>query len=366
MTQLADKKGHHMNVRNGARRRTTALALMSLVTTALAACGGGENSASSSSDSSSTSAETMEARLVVGGEKAMVFMAIPLAQGLGYLEEEGVDLEVIDAGDAGRAVGTLLAGQADFASGAFEHVIKAKEKDQDLVMTALYVKYPAMSLLVGADSVNTIKSIEDLRGKRVGTSSPGSAAHYNLIQLLKVNGMTEKDVELVFAGLSEMPAAIKNGQVVAGMVVDPFTTQAVRAGTGEILFDLGTEKGSQELYDSEYAMSGLMTRAEVIEKDPELVRRVTAAASRALEYIGSHSPREVAEAMPEGYSSDLDTLTAAVEHMQDSFSDGGMMPPEAAETTARVLVENGVVSKKAVADVSSLYDMQFLDRTGGG
>ncbi|MGH3383869.1 MAG: ABC transporter substrate-binding protein, partial [Nocardioidaceae bacterium] len=273
----------------------------------------------------------------------------------------GVDLEVIDAGDAGRAVGTLLAGKADFASGAFEHVIKAREENKDLVMTALYVKYPAMSLVVGSDSADEITSVEDLRGKRVGTSSPGSAAHYNLISLLKSHDMSESDVELVFAGLSEMPAALKNGQVEAGMVVDPFTTQTISDGTGSMLFDLGTEEGSQELYGSEYAMSGLMTQAKTVEENPELAQKVTTAVVRALEYIHTHTPEEVAEAMPDDYSSDKETLTAAVEHMKDAFTENGMMPAEAADTTATVLADNGVVSEKAIEDVPSLYDMQFVE-----
>lgn len=339
-----------------ARRRRSLLTVLALVlVTALTACAGG-------SGATKDAEGRTHARLVVGGEKAMVFMAIPLAEGLGYLDEEGVDLEVIDAGDAGRAVGTLLAGKADFASGAFEHVIKAREEKQDLVMTALYVKYPAMSLIVGADSADSITSVEDLRGKRIGTSSPGSAAHYNLITLLKRNGMTEDDVELVFAGLSEMPAAIQNGQVVAGMVVDPFTTQALQAGTGEMLFDLGTKQGSQELYESEYAMSGLMTQAKTIEENPELVQKVTSAAVRALEYISTHSAQEIADAVPADYSSDKETLTAAIEHMRAAFTVDGMMPSEAALTTARVLADNGVVSDEAISDVPSLYNMDFAEK----
>lgn len=332
--------------------RVSRLACLATVVLVLTACGGGDGG----------SEGEMDARLVVGGEGAMVFMAVPLAEGLGYLEDEGVNLEVIDAGEAGRAISTLLARRAEFASGAFEHVIKAKAEGRDLRMTALYVRYPAMSLLVGADSAGEIQTVEDLRGSKVGTSSPGSAAHYNLLALLKQHGMAESDVELVFAGLSEMPAAIQNNQVEAAMVVDPFTTQALQDGTGEMLFDLGTDEGSTELYGSEYAMSGLMTRQEVIDDNPELVERMNRAVSRALQYIQTHSPEEIAAAVPDRIAPDEEIYAAAIEHMKVAFTESGEMPPEAAQTTVDVLVENGIVPPEATADVDQLYDMQFIEK----
>ena len=81
-----------------------------------------------------------------------------------------------------------------------------------------------------------IKSLADLKGKRVGVGAPGSGTAVHALAILKAAGMDETNVDIQYLNFSECAEGLKNGTLDAGYVVAGTPTSAITdlAGTKDI------------------------------------------------------------------------------------------------------------------------------------
>ena len=87
--------------------------------------------------------------------------------------------------------------------------------------------YPETCQFVVRDD-SGIKSINDLRGKRVAVGAAGSGAEANARQILEAYGLTYDDVEEQFLSFAEGAYAIKDGTVDAAFVTAGYPTASVQ------------------------------------------------------------------------------------------------------------------------------------------
>ena len=73
-----------------------------------------------------------------------------------------------------------------------------------------------------------IKSIADLKGKKVAVGAAGSGAEANARQILAAYGLTYDDIDEQFLSFGEAADALKDGNVDAGVVVAGFPTAAIQ------------------------------------------------------------------------------------------------------------------------------------------
>jgi NitT/TauT family transport system substrate-binding protein len=85
-----------------------------------------------------------------------------------------------------------------------------------------------------------IRSVKDLRGKKVGITQLGSTFHYMLGNLLEQEGLTLGDVEPApLRTLGAMAEALQTRRVDAVLIPQPFAGTAVERGYGRLLFWVG-------------------------------------------------------------------------------------------------------------------------------
>jgi TRAP transporter TAXI family solute receptor len=104
-------------------------------------------------------------------------------------------------------------------SDTLDFAFNAKEafKEPLKAMNAIAVLYPeVIQVVVGAAS--PIKSIADLKGKKVGVGAPGSGTEANFRQLLDAYGMKKEDVNAQFLSFSESAEAYKDKHIDAFIV----------------------------------------------------------------------------------------------------------------------------------------------------
>lgn len=73
-----------------------------------------------------------------------------------------------------------------------------------------------------------IKSIADLKGKKVAVGAAGSGAEANARQILAMHGITYDDIDEQFLSFGEAADALKDGNVDVGVVVAGFPTAAIQ------------------------------------------------------------------------------------------------------------------------------------------
>lgn len=72
-----------------------------------------------------------------------------------------------------------------------------------------------------------IKSVADLRGKKVSIGDPGSGVYFNAIDVLTAAGLTEKDIDAQYQNFDGSADALKDGQIDAAFIVAGAPTAAI-------------------------------------------------------------------------------------------------------------------------------------------
>ena len=87
--------------------------------------------------------------------------------------------------------------------------------------------YPETCQFVTLDSSN-IKSIADLKGKRVAVGAAGSGAEANARQILAAYGITYDDIDAQYLSFGEGASALKDGNVDAAFLTAGYPTASVQ------------------------------------------------------------------------------------------------------------------------------------------
>lgn len=125
-----------------------------------------------------------------------------------------------------------------------------------------------------------ITSIKDLKGKKVAIL-PGSTQEVVILDRLKMEGMSIKDIQPIRITFSDMPAALERGDIDAYVGAEPGPSISVAKGVGRIVeFPYTTPTG---------AVNMVMTTHELMTRDnPELVKVFLTIHRRATEYAMSN------------------------------------------------------------------------------
>jgi NitT/TauT family transport system substrate-binding protein len=132
-----------------------------------------------------------------------------------------------------------------------------------------------------------ISNITGLRGKRVGIW-PGSTQEVFILERLRQNGMTVRDITSVRVPFGEMHAMLSRGDIDAYVGAEPGPGLSLSSGVGELVeFPYGTAMGGLNMI--------FATSEAVIAQDPALVRTMLGIHRRASEHMMANKA-EVAEA----------------------------------------------------------------------
>ncbi|NVO07218.1 MAG: ABC transporter substrate-binding protein, partial [Rhodoferax sp.] len=88
-----------------------------------------------------------------------------------------------------------------------------------------------------------INSVSDLKGKKLA-AAPVSTDHYQLLALIKSQGLTEKDVQVFAIPQPEIVAAYNRGDIDGGFVWDPALTELKKNGKVLVTSKEVAEKGA--------------------------------------------------------------------------------------------------------------------------
>jgi len=246
-------------------------------------------------------------------------------------EKEGIETERLEFKSGGAAIQAFASGSADFCICAADHVIRLNNRGiKARILVGLDAHFPN-ALVTLADS--PITSLRDLKGKKIGITSPGSSTD-NMIrwQIAKEGLNADRDFELVSVGSGiPMLAGLKSGSIDAGIV-----------GNGEII---NSETGAsdplkilidwRELEDAALVIIG---RQEWVDKNPDLARRFVRAQKEASLLI-QRDPKAATLGMKEIYATRPDDyIRKVVESTSRRLSKDGSISSAGFETMTDIVV----------------------------
>jgi NitT/TauT family transport system substrate-binding protein len=202
-----------------------------------------------------------------------------LARDKRFFDEAGVNVELKTFEDPKSRFFALVSGKLDGIATTLD-------------TASLYwsTEHPFRSVLGLDDSkggdgivaVDTIKSIKDLRGKRVAYNK-GSVSHFFLSVLLRQNGLTEKDIQSIQMQQDDAGAAFVAHKVDAAVTWEPWLSRAKKTPGGRILVDSSATPG--------LIVDILLFRSDVIKNHPAAVKGAVQGWFKAVDYW-KHNPDE--------------------------------------------------------------------------
>ena len=305
--------------------------------------------------------ESVSVKLAMGGSKGSILYLPPVfAEQAGLFKDEAIDIELLEFQGGAQAQQALVSGQVDFATMAQEHAVKAKAEGVELVMLAIFWRYPTVALVVDSKYKDQVKTAKDLKGMKIGITSPGSGSHKVLLSILSQAGLSPSDVEIIGTGMPGMPDALAKGQIQAAANYDPYVTKVVNNGQAYLLVDTRTKKDTEALYGGEYPFVGLVTRRDVLESKPELVERVVAAVVRANMFITTNPAEATAAKLSTPVTgSDVNLYVAALKANLEAFSPDGQASEKGIQIVIQSLKQDNVIPANADIKPAEVFDGSF-------
>lgn len=139
----------------------------------------------------------------------------------GYFKRNGLDVTANEVKDAVLHVASISSGRADVTLMSLETALPAMAKGVDLKLIS-GASSNLWQLWTTADSKISStfpQSIRDLKGKKIGVATLGSAGEYTMQKILQAAGMKPADVQFVAYGaaLANAAVALESGKVDAAM-----------------------------------------------------------------------------------------------------------------------------------------------------
>ncbi|MCK5544270.1 MAG: ABC transporter substrate-binding protein [Desulfobulbaceae bacterium] len=293
------------------------------------------------------------------------FLPLDVAVAKGFFEDEGLKPEIIYLRGGTLCAQALISKQVDFSINSISHALKAAAQgNENLRMICLFNKTPGALIVVDSQYKDKVKTVADLKGMRLGVTSHGSISHMILAFLLAKSNVSLDDVEIIKTGTSTFPAALKNGNVDAGITGEPLASMMVEQGDAFVLKRLISAQETEDTFGGPYSLLGLMTRQDLIGSDPELVQKVVNVHLRAMQWINEHSAEEITEALPSDFvGSDPGTYVKTLKLMKAFLSVDGSLSRQGAENVLSSMRISGVFDSTASFNVGDFLNETFLNPT---
>lgn len=136
-----------------------------------------------------------------------------------------------------------------------------------------------------AKAGSDIRTVKDLKGKRVGIW-PGSTQEVFIMERLRMEGLSIKDVTPVRVPFGEMPAMLARGDVDAYVGAEPGPALSITSGAGQLVeYPYSTPMGGLNMI--------FATHEETAARNPDLVRTMLKTHRQAVEFMMANKPAVV-------------------------------------------------------------------------
>ncbi|MCC7346008.1 MAG: ABC transporter substrate-binding protein [Variibacter sp.] len=321
-----------------------------------------------SAPASAQAPEKPSLTLGVGGKGLLYYLPLTLAERLGYLKEQGLDVTITDFGGGAKSLQSLIGGSADVVTGAYEHTIRMQAKGQPIVAVTELGRFPGMVLAVKKSKAAQVKSFKDLKGMKVGVTAPGSSTNFFVNALIAKEGLKPTDISIIgVGGGAGAVAAMKKGDIDAIVNLDPVISKLEHDGDIVILADSRTEDGNMKLFGGNNPAAVVYFKADFIQKNPATVQRVVNAFYKTLKWLEKATPEDVANTVPPEYHlGDRALYLKAVAASRAMYSKDGIVSPAGMKNAYDMLVQFDDELKGATVDLAKTFDDRFVKKAASG
>ena len=316
---------------------------------------------------SAARADTVKVRIGVGGKPLLYYLPLTVAEKKGFFKEEGIEAEINDFGGGARSLQALIGGSVDVVTGAYEHTLRMQAKGQDVRAVCELGRLPAIVIGVRKDLAGTVKSVADLKGRKIGVTAPGSstalAAQFAMIKA----GLKATDAALIgIGGGAGAIAAMKKGEIDAVSHLDPVVAKLEADGDIQVLVDTRTDEGTRLLFGGPNPAAVVYTKQDWIEHHAAAMQKVVNAFAKSLKWLATAKPEEIADLVPPAYHfGDRALYVQAVRNSMPTYSRTGIPSRDGMASVLELVRTLDPELQGAKIDLATTFEDRFVKRAMG-
>jgi ABC-type nitrate/sulfonate/bicarbonate transport system substrate-binding protein len=295
----------------------------------------------------SAGAETL--RIGKAGREAFSFVPADVGQRTGIFRKHGLDLEIASFGGDARVQQAMTADGIDIGLGSGPGLAFIVKGAPVKGVAAMADPPLIFALVVRAD--DTVKTADDLKGRKVGVSTVGSVTSWIISEVSR-----RKDWGI--DGIAQVPigddanriAALKTKSVDAAIVNLAVALNFVQRGEGRVLLRFGD-------LVKDFHIHVIFATDKAVAQKPGAVRSFLAGWFETIAFMRGNKAETIAIAK-EIMGTDDATTSGIYDELMPMFSDHGRFNAKALATLSRSFVDMKTLSEEP--DMSKLYTEAFL------
>jgi NitT/TauT family transport system substrate-binding protein len=308
--------------------------------------------------------EKSKVTLGVGGKPLLYYLPLTVAERKGYFKDEGLEVEINDFGGGAKSLQALIGGSVDVVTGAYEHTIRMQAKGQDVRAVVELGRFPAIVIAARKEKADQIKSAADFKGMKIGVTAPGSSTALTAQYAMVKAGLKPNDAAFIgVGGGAGAVAAMKKGEIDLISHLDPVIAKLEADGDIKVIIDTRTEEGTRALFGGSNPAATLYMKKDFIDANPATTQRLVNAFVKALKWLQTAKPEEVADLVPAEYHlGDKPLYLKAVANSLPTYSRDGIITQAGMKSVMDMLQTLDPEMKEAKVDLATTFEDRFVKK----
>jgi len=306
-----------------------------------------------------------------------------LADSLGYLKEEGIELKDVKVEDFAKEdylqAEVMHQGHIDATVHWFHHVLFGAGNNAPVQAVMLIQDTPGMTIMVANRVKDQIKSAADFKGRKVAEGAAFSTKSYLTHYMTVKAGLpphsytpvavaSEGRKEAVLKGLNE-------GAVDVMAFMEPMTSSILATKMATPLYDLTTAEGTRKALGDVWPAQCLFLTPDYIKAHPDTTQHLVNAFVKTMRFVNTHTAEQIADKLPASYfaGKNREAEVERLRKLMPTFAKGDYsLPPTAVKLVADAVFSSTfdnsdegkyrAHARDAKVSLDHFYDNRFVEK----
>jgi NitT/TauT family transport system substrate-binding protein len=293
------------------------------------------------------SAETL--RVGKAGREAFSFVPLDVGVRTGIFKRHGLDIQIANFGGDAKLQQAMAADAIDIALGSgpgLAFIVKGSPVQGIAAMAG-----PPLLFALVVRNDGAIKTVDDLKGRKIGISTVGSVTSWIISEVSRQRGWGFDGITQVPIGENAARVAAVRAGALDGCIVDLASAiNYQQRGDGRILLRFGD-------LVKDFIIHVIFATDKVIAQKPEALRGFLAGWFETIKLMRGDKAKSV-EIAAQVMGTDAPTAASIYDELMPMFSDTGRFDPKALAVLRRSFVEMKTLPEEP--DMGKLYTEGFL------
>jgi NitT/TauT family transport system substrate-binding protein len=283
------------------------------------------------------------------GRESFSFTPANIGQATGIFAKHGLDLEIAGFGGDAKLQQAMAADAVDIGLGSGPGMAFIAKGAPVRAIAAMAGPPLLFAVVVRADG--SVKTVGDLKGRKVAISTVGSATNWLMNEVSRQHGWGyDGFVQVPIGENGARIAALKSGAVDACVVEIGTALNFAERGDGRILMRFGDVA-------KDFIMHVIFATDKSIAQKPDALKAFLQGWFETIAFMRKNKAKSVAIAM-QATGTDEKTTSGVYDELMPMFSDDGRFDQKALAVLSRSFVEMKTLPEQP--DMSKLYTEAFL------